>query len=203
VVSHLNAVWVDASGTAFVVGEDMAVLRSDGSGWSPLSLGTVMGGFLSVWGASTDNVYMVGFGNTAFVWNGTGFKSILIQPNAYHNFHGVFGTGPDDVYVATEVISPPPPGPAHAGGNIFRWDGDAWTPVFAEPVHDVLSVWRHGRQGFATGDSSSLLRDSGTGTWSRVLDVENLPYYVNSVHGSSLSNVLIVGNDGAIIRYGP
>jgi photosystem II stability/assembly factor-like uncharacterized protein len=94
---------------------------------------------------------------------------------------------------------------AHAGGSIYHWNGDQWTSVFSDPVHDVLSVWRWGADaGFATGDSGSLLKDaSGAATWTRVFDIDNLPFYVNSVSGSSMRNVFVVGDDGAIVRYSP
>jgi photosystem II stability/assembly factor-like uncharacterized protein len=76
--------------------------------------------------------------------------------------------------------------------------------VFTDPVHDVLSVWRaNDHEGYATGDSGSLLRQASGNAWSRVFDVKNLPFYVHSVWGSSMKNVFIVGDDGAIVRYSP
>ena len=127
-------------------------------------------------------------------------------PNVY-NFHSVYGTGPDDVYVGAELQGlVPPPAPAlHAGGAIFRWDGQAWTPVFTDPVSDVLSVWRaNDHEGYATGDFASVVRNaSADGGWVRIFDISNLPMRVSSVWGSSMKNVFIVGDDGTIVRYSP
>lgn len=193
-----HAAWMDASGTALVVGDGGVVERLESGAWTPASLGSH--GLLSVWGSSLDDIYVVGTESAAFRWNGSSFKPITVAATGTHSFHCVHGTSASDVFVASEVISV---GPNHAGGNIFHFDGEAWTPVYSDPVHDVLSVWRHGKQGFATGDSGSILRDDGTHGWVRVGDVDNLPFYVNSVSGSSSANAFIAGNDGSIIRFSP
>lgn len=199
-----NETWTDPLGAAFVVGEGGTVLRRENGIWSPLSLGSITHNFLSVWGSSPSDVYVVGDQSAAFNWNGTQFKPVLVDPGNTNNFHHVHGTGANDVYIGSELISPPPP-MAHAGGSIFRWDGDQWTRIFSDPIHDVLSVWRANADGgFATGDSNTLLRDaSGAAGYARVFDAGNLPFYVNSVWGSSMTHVFIVGDDGAIVRYSP
>jgi photosystem II stability/assembly factor-like uncharacterized protein len=212
---HFNEVWVDnATGDAFVVGEGGTVMHLQGGVWSPLSLGSVTANLLSVWGSSVSNVYVVGAQSSAYKWTGTQFKFVAVAPGNYYNFHGVHGTGPKDVYVAAEYfLNAPPPlastaaansGEAlHQGGSIFHWDGGQWTAVYSDPVNDVLSVWRaNTHEGYATGDSYSILRDATVDHgWVRVFDVKNLPFYVNSVWGSSMKNVFIVGDDGAIVRY--
>lgn len=200
---HFNEAWEDPLGAVFVVGDDATIMRLENSAWSPLSLGAVTHDMLSVWGSSPDNVYVVGAGSSVFVWNGTQFKNVVVTPGGLHNFHGVHGTGPDDVYVASELVAAS--AAVHAGGSIFHWDGAQWTSVFSDPVHDVLSVWRASADaGFATGDAASLLRDpTGAEGWARVFDVEGLPFYVNSVRGSSMSNVFVVADDGGIVRYSP
>lgn len=209
---NFNAVWRDHdTGDVYLAGDGGTVMKYSSGMWSPLSLGSVTANMLSVWGSSTDNVYFVGTGSQAFKWNGTGFKLVSIQPPNSYTFHGVYGTGPDDVYVGAELLTLPPPpfGSAsnealHAGGSVFHWDGVSWTPVFSDPVHDVLSVWRANKtEGYATGDSGSLLREASGNGWVRVFDVKNLPFYLHSVWGSSMKNVFIVGDDGAIVRYSP
>ena len=140
----------------------------------------------------------------AFKWIGTQPKKLTIDPVNARNYHSVFGVATDDVFVASELKGAPPIGTTHRGGDIYRWDGEQWTSVFADPIQDVLSVWRSGQQGFATGNPASLLRDpDGSTGWTHIWDVANLPDYVNSVWGSSMQNVFIVGNDGTIIRYSP
>lgn len=207
---HFNEVWMDEAGHSFVVGEGGTVMTLEHGVWLPLSLGTVTENLLSVWGSSESNVYVVGNQSSAFKWIGTQFKQVSINPPNIYNFHGVYGTSPNDVYVAAEFLpttamTGTEQGPLHKGGNIFCWDGVQWTPVYTDPVSDVLSVWRaNANEGFATGDSKSLVRNAASDNgWVRVFDVENLPDYVNSVRGSSMKNVFIVGDDGAIVRYSP
>jgi len=209
VPANYNEIWVDAAtGDAFLAGDGGTVMRLENGVWSPLSLGSVTQNMLSVWGSSTSNVYIVGMQLSAFRWNGTQFKLVTINPppNVY-NFHSVYGTGPDDVYVGAELqgLVPPPAAALHAGGAIFRWDGQVWTPVFTDPVSDVLSVWRaNDHEGYATGDFASVVRNaSADGGWVRIFDISNLPMRVSSVWGSSMKNVFIVGDDGTIVRYSP
>jgi hypothetical protein len=125
-----------------------------------------------------------------------------------HNFQCVHGTAPDDVFLASEYVGPAagaPGGPRHAGGLIFHWNGTAWAPVYQDPVHDVLSVWRaNAGEGYATGNANSLLREAaGDDGWVRVWDVPDLPFVVSSVRGSSMRNVYVVGDGGTIVRFGP
>jgi photosystem II stability/assembly factor-like uncharacterized protein len=213
VPANLNEVWMDKdTGDAFVAGDGGTVMKLENGIWSPLSLGSVTSNLLSVWGSSASNVYVVGNQSAAFKWNGTQFKLVSISPPNYYNFHGVNGSGPDDVYVASEFFTTPPPSPPsargeqlHQGGFLFHWDGGQWTSVYSDPVNDVLSVWRaNDKEGYATGDSYSLLRNAASDQgWVRVFEVKNLPFFVNSVWGSSMKNVFIVGDDGAIVRYSP
>ena len=214
VPANYNEIWIDAgTGDAFLAGDGGTVMKLENGVWSPLALGTVTENLLSVWGSSTSNVYIVGNQNTAFKWTGTQFKIVPVSPppNIY-NYHSVYGTGSGDVYVGAElqgIVPPPSPSAAqsnlHAGGAIFHWDGQVWTPVFTDPVSDVLSVWRaNDHEGFATGDFASVVRNASSDNgWVRVLDIDNLPQRVNSVWGSSMQNVFIVGDDGAIVRYSP
>ena len=201
---NFNGAWMDDSGTAFVVGSNATVMRYENGGWEPLSLGSVTDELLAVWGPSLSDVYVVGNNTASYRWTGTQFKHIVVSPLNTFKFNSVYGTSADDVYIGATLQSAPPPAPVHGGGSIFHWDGEAWAPIFSDPISEVLSVWRNGQQGFGTGDSGMLLRDpQGNTGFTRVFDVENLPYYVNSVWGSSLQNVFVVGNDGAIVRYSP
>ena len=173
---------------------------------------------LSVWGTSASDVWVVGALSAAFRWNGSGWKVVNVDTYNIHNFHGIHGTGPDDIDIATEYLGPRPSAPAtgdtrgayhaalHAGGLVFHWDGSQWYPLYQDPFHDILAVWRHDRtNGFACGDASSILVGNANAdpVWTRITDVENLPFFVTSVWGFSASNVLVVGDDGTIVQYSP
>jgi photosystem II stability/assembly factor-like uncharacterized protein len=207
---HLNEAWMDGPGTAYVVGDGGTALRYHGTGWTPVGIGFVLDPLLSVWGSSGDDIWLVGAQSTVLRWNGTQWKNVVVDVADVHNFQGVHGTGPDDVFLASEYVGPassPLAGEKrHAGGLIFHWDGTSWgLPVYQDPVHDVLSVWRaNASEGYATGNSSSLLRNAaGDGGWIRVGDLQNLPFMLTSVWGSSMGNVFVVGDNGTIARLSP
>jgi photosystem II stability/assembly factor-like uncharacterized protein len=107
--------------------------------------------------------------------------------------------------VGSELLAFAASSPAHAGGYIFHFDGNQWAPVYSDPVNDVLSIWRAKiGGGFGTGDSSTILRNRADETnWARIPDLTHVPFYVNAVWGSSMQNVFVVGDSGAILRYSP
>jgi photosystem II stability/assembly factor-like uncharacterized protein len=206
---RLSNVWMLSSTDAFAVGEAGLILRLQGGTWEDQSIATMTDAYFGVWGETADNVYIVGEESQALKWNGVQWKLVTIDPANIHTFHGVFGTAGDDVYVATEyfrpaaVASDPVAASAalHAGGYIFHWDGIAWTPVYQDPGHDILSLWAPSLEhAFACGDASSILLGSDTG-WARVFDLQNLPFYVKSVWGASADDVFVVGDNGTIARY--
>jgi hypothetical protein len=212
---HLNEVWMDGPARAFVVGEQGVVRRFDGADWVDIVIGSVADPLLGVWASSPDDVWVTGANSTALRWNGTQWKLVTIDPFSVHNFHDVHGTGPNDVYVASEYLYPAmvavtgdaaggQPGPLHAGGLIFRWDGVQWLPVYQDPIHDVLAVWRASLdRGFACGDAASILVGDTANTpgWTRIQDLANLPFLVSGVWGSSASDAFVVGDNGTVARY--
>jgi len=213
----LNDVWMDGTYTAYAVGEQLSVFRWDGGSWNQTSLGVTVEPLFGVWGSSFEDIWVTGYTDAAFRWNGLQWKLVTIDAFNTHQFHDVHGTGPNDVYVATEYIGPRGTlvadagdgayrAPLHAGGYIFRWNGLQWQPVYQDGIHDVLAIWRSGvERGFATGDAGSILLDTETGaaSFQRLFDFPNLPFLVTGVWGSSNSNVFVVGDNGTILRYSP
>jgi photosystem II stability/assembly factor-like uncharacterized protein len=209
---NLFDIWVSSPTLAYGVGDHGTVVVFDGAAWVPRASGVTDDSFYAVWGSSPDDVYLVGSRSTAIRWTGLQFKAVTIDLADIHNFHDIVGGGPSDIYIASEYIGPAslPAGSAatsaalHAGGLIFHWDGASWQPVYQDPVHDVLSVWRDGNgRGVACGNASSILVDDGGGSWARVWDLQGLPFSVNFVRGSSARNVFVVGDSGTITRYSP
>jgi hypothetical protein len=198
----LNDVWIGPT-TTFAVGDFGHVTRRDAGVWSEVPTGS-FDPIYCVWGTADDNVYIGGAQSLALRWIGSQWKLVTIAPGYIHNYRDIHGTGPNDIYVGTELIVGPSASAEalHAGGYIYRWDGAEWAIVYTEPVHDLLSVWRaDASHGFACGDAASLLTDSG-GSWTRVWTLDNLPFYVNGLFGSSSTNVFVVGDNGTIARYG-
>jgi photosystem II stability/assembly factor-like uncharacterized protein len=209
--SHLSAVWMFASNDAFAAGDDGRVLRLQGGLWADISPVGVTDALLAVWGATADDVYVVGAQSRAFKWNGLQWKLVTVDLANTYTFHGVYGTSSNDVYLASELFGPasaPEGVPAaagalHAGGSIFHWNGAAWERAYQDPGHDIISVWAaNPENAFACGDASSLLVRTDAG-WARVFDLQNLPFYIRSVRGNSANNVFIVGDNGTVASYSP
>jgi len=212
---HLNEVWMDAPGTGYAVGEQGTIRRFDGVQWTDASIVGLTEQLLGIWGPAADDFWVTGTNSTAFRWNGTQWKLVNVDLYNVHNFHDVHGSGPYDVYVASEYLQPrlaavsgaaegAYAGPLHAGGLIFHWDGLQWSPVYQDPVHDVLGLWRASAdRGFGCGDAASILvgDTADTPEWRRIQDLSNLPFFVTAVWGSSSSNAFIVGDNGTVARY--
>jgi photosystem II stability/assembly factor-like uncharacterized protein len=191
---------------AFAVGEAGTIVRLEGGVWVDRSITNVIEALHSVWGQSASNVYVVGAQSRVLNWDGIKWKIVTVDAANIHTFHGVHGTAANDVYIATEYFSPsrsqgPGVAPMHAGGYIFRWNGTSWLPVYQDPGHDILAVWAASRgRAFACGDAYSLLTGID-GTWSRVFDLEDLPFFITAVYGNSANNVFVVGDNGMLARY--
>ncbi len=203
----LHDVWMFDTGEAYAVGAGGLVLHSLGAGWVDVSPGGSADSLLSVWGPATDDVRFVGAQSRSFKWNGTGWKLVTIDNARVNNYHSVFGTSADDIYVGAEFLRPATfaasaSAPLHAGGLIYHWTGTSWEIPYQDPIHDVLSVWAAApERAFASGDASSILTGITNGTFTRLNSFANLPFLVTSVWGTSATNVIVVGDNGTIVRY--
>lgn len=93
--------------------------------------------FFGVWGASSDEVWIVG-GNIALArdgaalyrWDGDGFASVELPSNAASKLamYKVWGSAADDVWLVG------------LGGAVARWDGDAWTDVPSDTTDPLFTV---------------------------------------------------------------
>ena len=202
----LHDVWMLANGDAYAVGAGGTILRSHGAGWVDASIVSVTDSLLSVWALADNDVHVVGAQSRAFTWNGTQWKLVTIDNARVNNYHSIFGTSPTDVYVGAEFLrsstfAAAASEPLHAGGLIYHWNGSAWDIPYQDPIHDVLSVWAASpARAFASGDAFSVLMGMD-GTWTRLNSIEDLPFLVTSVWGTSDHDVFVVGDNGTIVRY--
>ncbi len=115
----LNDVWVFDDDTVFVTTSDGRVLRKTGASWSSDTLANVE----SIWGTSPTNVYAVT--NSGEVWHYDGsWSSTPVHESSGGNFHAIWGSGPDDIFVVGSDFSDPDP-----AGLIVHFDGTTWTPL--------------------------------------------------------------------------
>lgn len=176
-----NAVWGAGPNDVFVVGgtwntalqkTDGHVWHWDGAQWDSVKY---TGQYLSkVWGTSGSDVYAVGQNGFVARWDGTSWTQVA-QGLTTMSLNAVWGTGPDDVWVA---------GGGYQGGGpqstVLHWDGAAWSLVptggprvvtagFSPNPDKVYLVGYdgmvHKRSGGAWQEESRAARDWLYGVW--------------------------------------
>jgi hypothetical protein len=88
-----------------------------------------------LWAASPDDVWGVGHEGGIFlgptILHGTGSWTKQSQPG--QAFGGIWGAAPNDIWAVGKPIR---------GPNIFRYDGQSWTPLTTTlPIGELFGVW--------------------------------------------------------------
>jgi predicted DCC family thiol-disulfide oxidoreductase YuxK len=109
-------VYGTGAGNVWAVGEAGVAYAWNGTRWERQNLGT-SADLYGVW-AYGDVVWAVGTGSTIRVRDERGWRS-LTPPEPGLTFTGVWGNGPEDVWVTSE----------RKGDALFHWNGRAWSPV--------------------------------------------------------------------------
>jgi hypothetical protein len=126
-----NDVWaVGGTPAASVNSPNDVALHFDGSAWSPAGPPKKLGiAFFKVWGASSDNVYVVGEAGTVWHRRGTQWTLETNPQIPQDTLLTVNGCGPAEVY-------------AVGGRDVLRSDGSTWTrlPVSDSLMNDVNGV---------------------------------------------------------------
>ena len=103
------------------------------------------------------------------------------------DLHGVWGSGPNDVYAVGE------------NGTIVHYAGAWWSTTPSGTTATLYDVWGSGRADvFAVGDAGTILHYDGT-DWSAMDSTTTQP--LNGVWGSGPNDVFAVGGDGTILHY--
>jgi hypothetical protein len=96
----LRSVWVDASGEAFAVGDNGAIVHWDGAAWSSMTSpsDSWFGWRLNaVWGSSPTNVFAAGEGSLLLRYNGSSWTQIMVD--ALADLTDVWGSAANNVFV--------------------------------------------------------------------------------------------------------
>lgn len=153
--------------------------------WTAVAEEVEEGAFLSVWGASGEDVWIVGGQHDAgHILRGSGDRwTAQPVPDGTPLLNWVHGTSADDVWVAG------------ISGTLLRWDGSTWTDhsvdteaafwgLYAHPSGEVIAVGGESRWG---GDGAMIWRFDGS-AWSAVALPEKL---------KGLGNLFKVTHDGS------
>ncbi len=128
-IDSLYGIWLSSATSGWAVGSHGKILQFNGTQWSSVSSPTGSR-FVRLWGSSPTNVWAMGDSVVA-QYNGTAWT---VQASASQIFQngpqsqpqtftiptfelGMWGTGPNEVYVGTTF------------GEIARWDGLQWNDV--------------------------------------------------------------------------
>ena len=103
------------------------VLHYDGAGWTESLHGPDGVHLKAVWGASADNVYVVGDPGVIFRWDGASWTE---QPQLITTaLHEIWGTSADNIYVVA------------ARGHILHFDGTQWSEMDSPTTNDLYGLW--------------------------------------------------------------
>lgn len=117
-------------------GEDYSLISFDGAGWNTVDE-ELPGAVYGLWGTACDDFYAVG----ESIWRFDG-ESWMEQdydfPSDYFwdwEFHDVWGSGPDDVYVVGTVMHEEFEADEDIGftsplATVMHWDGTMWNELF-------------------------------------------------------------------------
>jgi hypothetical protein len=222
----LKAVWGTSKDDVWAVGSGGTIVHYDGSTWSASTSG-LTNTFNAVWASGPDDVYVVST-NTVLL-HGTGVHggpasaatwTPMPAPIAFGAalINAVWGSSASDVRIAgtSYSYSDPDTFESRSGNQFIATTGDggakSWAPVTgAGTVHDI---W-----GSSASDLWMLVDNSSTKPWQTSLTLHGtagdggaLTYrevdsqssdILESVHGSSSSDVWAVGSGGAIRHIKP
>lgn len=161
-----------------------SILHRDAEGWSEMYVAPSMSVVRGVWGSAADEVFAVGNSGGVLFYDGESWSEIDVGTSAF--LTAVWGSGPNDVFIVGD-------------GVVVHYDG-AWS-VESVPA-EFEDVYGFGPDHvFAVGrgdDGAQIVWHYDGAEWSPVF--EDLDYRPNSVWGSSVDDLYIVGEGGLILH---
>ena len=157
---------------------------TDGWCWeNPLPQGNAL---LAVWGSSSNDFWIVGYGGTILHWDGTAWSGV--QSGTTLSLFDIWGTVPDYVWIASPEA-------------IFHWDGNSlsntYTPGTVYPFGisgtSTTDVW-------AVGVGDSVLHWDGS-SWSTVPWQGSGNASLDSVWANTTDDTWAVGHSGSIHHW--
>lgn len=166
----------------------------DGTSWTRITPDEVYGDMTTIWGTASDNVYGVGvnvnnnFASTIYHWDGTSWTLTNLGKRA--NMAGIWGTGPNDIFTATQ-----------ANGDVFHFDGTSWTEMSTPSTPLMLNLSGSASNNiFMSGQDGVMLHYDGM-SWDYydsgvTLNINQLIMFSES------SGVAMTSQNGMVLRYG-
>jgi hypothetical protein len=158
----LYGVWAGSPQEAFAVGASADcldfVLRWDGKGWS-YAHGPVHGSCLAaVWGVDARHAWAIGLPGL-LAWDGEHWSSTGPRDAA----RSVWASSASDVWVLQDST----PGGPNPPGNVYHWNGVAWTLLATHASAQLRRLWGSGpRDVWAVGDAPGSIAHWNGASWS-------------------------------------
>ena len=186
--------WVAVLGfgsTVFIAGgAGIAMSTTSGAAWNAPTLGT--DNFHGLWGLSSNSVWAVGNANNGgppvvFHYNGSTWTAAAAPGAATTLLRSIWGTSDSDIFVVG------------SNGQIFHFDGMAWTPMTSGVSGVILNdVWGDASNDvFVVGGNGTILHYDGA-AWHRM--TSNTGSDLSSVGGTGHGDVF-AGGRGVLYHF--
>jgi hypothetical protein len=190
--NNLVGVWAYGGSKAFAVGWGSTIMHYDGKTWSrQLSGLSYMAKLHAVWGHSSTNVFAVGenekSAGVVLRYNGTSWKPMTIPSS--ERIRAVWGTSASNVYAAAE------------GGHLLKYNGSSWVTAHKSVTNLYsLAIWATAGYVYAGWGAEILHWNTTSSSWDKKA-LGGACGTVNSIYGSSASNVYALCSKGTVYRY--
>jgi hypothetical protein len=149
----------------------------------------------SIWGTSSDNIYVVGGKGTIMHYNGSGWTRMPnpLNPDAevkytdMNSYADIWGTSANNIYALS-----------YDGGRVHRYNGTSWNEMSNQPSFGSFDIYRYANCIWGTsssnlyiGHSKGVISYDGT-EWRLSLQGPN----IRRIWGTSPSNIYAAGSDG-------
>jgi PKD repeat protein len=199
--NRLNAIWGSSETNIYAVG-DSVILHKTGSGttWESVSLIDYKDPdinwtdliFVSIRGADSNHIYAGIDTGSLIYFDGTGWTSTDF-PGYALQVSGIWPFTSSNIYLS------------RGGGAISHYDGTYWASVYSgNEQSSFKAIWANSPSDiYVVGNSGEIIRCAGNCTeeagW-QLITPSVVAQNLNSVYGSSGSNIIAVGSQGTIVH---
>jgi hypothetical protein len=166
------------------VGDLGAMLRYDGTTWTPLSSG--LGYPLrAIHGIDAQHAFAAGLTGTLLFWNGAYFAPAALGGTP-PSFYGVYMVSTTEAWAVG------------TGGAIWHWNGASWSAVSSPTSNTLRAVWAaSATQVYAVGDAGVILSYDGK-AWTQLVSPTGVN--LSAIAGSSAGDVWAGGDNGTVLH---
>jgi len=197
----LNDIWGSSDSDIFTVGTAGTILHYNGSLWNTMDGGTT-DRLNGIWGSNSSNVFAVGTPGCILRYNGSEWNAM--DSSTTDVLSDIWGNSSSDIFAVGSD-------PFDYTGTILHYNGGSWSvmntipftsryalySVWGSNSSDVYAVGTYWNESAGTLDGMILHYNGSEWSWMTIMKSPVL----NTVWGTSSSNVFVGGEDGTILHY--